>query len=742
LKLSPLGVGKYQLELDTADDAGNVSNVSVADAIIIAAKSVSPTVEKYVGNNPSPTINGTYDKDNGRSLSVAVGGRSYLLGTDSNLTADQPGRWSLAIAAPLKDGYYDVVATTTDASGETTKDLTVAEVAIDTTGPAAPTVDNASALPVTGTFAAADTKRLRVTLAGKAYTLGDGKELSADGDKWKLAPLEKLDPGTYDVAVAAADQFGNLTLDATRNEITIAATVEPPTVNVSEQTVARPAVSGTWPEGLAKSLKVSLAGRQYVLATDAELTSAAGVWMLKVTGPLKDGVYDVVAEIAGPDGKILTDATKDELTVDAAGPPIPTVALYSSDSSPSSIAGTWGEGDALSLVVSLAGKTATLGPDKVLSSDGKGNWSLAVGDALKPGSYDVGVTTTDKRGRVATDQTRYEILVKEGKTKEPPSPPVEMQAPTIDGGEQLIARPAITGTWSEGAAKTLKVSLAGKTYVLGTDDMLKSSGGRWTLALQTPLRDGIYDVAVETADEAGKILTDKTKDELIVDAAGPATPTVNLYSSESSPSSISGTWAEGDAVSLAVMLAGKTATLGADHALSSDGKGVWTLAVSDILKSGSYDVAVTTADKRGRIASDQTRFEILVKEPIGTPPPKVDCDFEFSKTLIVMPIHFDSDKSAVPADASATIRKLAGIAGECAEGNLEIGGHTDVIGSDAYNQALSERRAVAVMKAMIAQGVRAGRLQAMGYGETMPLATNETEQGRAVNRRIELKIVK
>jgi outer membrane protein OmpA-like peptidoglycan-associated protein len=262
------------------------------------------------------------------------------------------------------------------------------------------------------------------------------------------------------------------------------------------------------------------------------------------------------------------------------------------------------------------------------------------------------------------------------------------------------------------------------------------------VTLQAPLRDGIYDVAVETADEAGKILTDTTKDELIVDAAGPATPTINLYSSETSPSSISGTWAEGDAVSLAVMLAGKTATLGADHALSSDGKGGWTLAVSDILKSGSYDVAVTTADKRGRTASDQTRFEILVKEPAGAPPPKVDCDFEFSKTLIVMPIHFESDKSAVPADASATIKKLAGIAGECAEGIFEIGGHTDVIGSDAYNQALSERRAVAVMKAMIGQGVRAARLQATGYGETVPLATNETEQGRAVNRRIELKIVK
>jgi OOP family OmpA-OmpF porin len=112
------------------------------------------------------------------------------------------------------------------------------------------------------------------------------------------------------------------------------------------------------------------------------------------------------------------------------------------------------------------------------------------------------------------------------------------------------------------------------------------------------------------------------------------------------------------------------------------------------------------------------------------------------KTLIAKPLHFESDKSAVPADDVETVKALAAIAGQCPESRLEIGGHTDEEGSQAYNQALSERRAIAVMKAMISKGVAAERLSAVGYGETVPLATNDTEEGRTVNRRIEIKVLR
>jgi len=93
-------------------------------------------------------------------------------------------------------------------------------------------------------------------------------------------------------------------------------------------------------------------------------------------------------------------------------------------------------------------------------------------------------------------------------------------------------------------------------------------------------------------------------------------------------------------------------------------------------------------------------------------------------------------------DDAAIIKDLAAIAASCPGDKLQVGGHTDNIGSPSYNQALSERRAVAVVHALADSGITRERLSAVGYGETVPVAGNETEAGRALNRRIEIRIVK
>ena len=72
---------------------------------------------------------------------------------------------------------------------------------------------------------------------------------------------------------------------------------------------------------------------------------------------------------------------------------------------------------------------------------------------------------------------------------------------------------------------------------------------------------------------------------------------------------------------------------------------------------------------------------------------------------------------------------------------IEVAGHTDSSGSDQYNQSLSERRAQAVAGYLASQGVKQQRLMTVGAGETHPVASNDTEQGRAANRRVELTIV-
>ncbi len=72
---------------------------------------------------------------------------------------------------------------------------------------------------------------------------------------------------------------------------------------------------------------------------------------------------------------------------------------------------------------------------------------------------------------------------------------------------------------------------------------------------------------------------------------------------------------------------------------------------------------------------------------------------------------------------------------------IDVYGHTDSTGSDSYNQTLSERRAQAVSNYLTSRGVNSARIRWQGFGETAPIADNTTEEGRAMNRRVEIKII-
>jgi len=72
---------------------------------------------------------------------------------------------------------------------------------------------------------------------------------------------------------------------------------------------------------------------------------------------------------------------------------------------------------------------------------------------------------------------------------------------------------------------------------------------------------------------------------------------------------------------------------------------------------------------------------------------------------------------------------------------VEVQGHTDNIGSESSNQKLSEKRAEVVKNYLVARGVKADRIKVVGYGEKNPIADNKTADGRAMNRRIEFKVI-
>ena len=102
---------------------------------------------------------------------------------------------------------------------------------------------------------------------------------------------------------------------------------------------------------------------------------------------------------------------------------------------------------------------------------------------------------------------------------------------------------------------------------------------------------------------------------------------------------------------------------------------------------------------------------------------------------------FDFDKSIIKEEAKGPLNKVVAWLQENPTVKVEISGHTDSKGSDEYNQKLSEARAKAVYEYFISQGVDKFRLAYAGYGESRPIATNETDAGRQLNRRVELNII-
>jgi outer membrane protein OmpA-like peptidoglycan-associated protein len=102
---------------------------------------------------------------------------------------------------------------------------------------------------------------------------------------------------------------------------------------------------------------------------------------------------------------------------------------------------------------------------------------------------------------------------------------------------------------------------------------------------------------------------------------------------------------------------------------------------------------------------------------------------------------FDFDKSEIAPDSLPVLDAAADVLLENPAVRISIQGHTDSVGDDEYNEALSLRRAEAVYRHLVNRGIQPERLEAVGYGESRPVADNETESGRAQNRRTELQMI-
>jgi len=171
-----------------------------------------------------------------------------------------------------------------------------------------------------------------------------------------------------------------------------------------------------------------------------------------------------------------------------------------------------------------------------------------------------------------------------------------------------------------------------------------------------------------------------------------------------------------------------------------------TLVVSDREAKLSGDALFDSAAAqiRAGLAKDfppgwQVKADISVK-PAAAPVDATVCQQLFSDLLARGKIRFESGRSAIDPDSAGLLDRLIETALRCPTANIEIAGHTDADGEDGFNRTLSEKRAQAVADYLVKAGLPASRFTATGYGSSQPIASNDTDEGKAQNRRIDFVV--
>ncbi|MFO1281750.1 MAG: OmpA family protein [Burkholderiales bacterium] len=157
--------------------------------------------------------------------------------------------------------------------------------------------------------------------------------------------------------------------------------------------------------------------------------------------------------------------------------------------------------------------------------------------------------------------------------------------------------------------------------------------------------------------------------------------------------------------------------------VATGGKDVWVRVVPEIFSAPTQSVQLVVVEVAA-MAQVVTANELA--------------DALKRQGFVALYIGFDTGKWDLKPDGVATVREIVALMKADPSLKLAVEGHTDNVGTPAANKTLSANRANAVVRAVVAAGVEAGRMSAAGFGQERPVADNRTEEGRAKNRRVEL----
>ena len=545
---TPLADGVI-VTVTATDAAGNISNPAT-DTV----DAVAPVVDfnDLTTNDTTPALTGSVD-DPTATVVVNINGIDYPATNNGN------GTWTLAddAVAALAEGSYTATVTATDPEGNV--GTNTGTVVIDTTAPAAPTVDAGNGTEITGTAEAGATVNVDVN--------GDGTPdftVIADGDgNWSITPDTPLADGVV-VTATAADEAGNTSGPASDTVDAIA-----PVVAINDLTTndTTPELTGTVNDPNAVVV-VRIDGNDYTATNNGD-----GTWTLA------DDVVATLAEGSYPTSVTATDAAGNTVTntgtvvIDTTAPTVAINDLTTDDTTPA-LTGTVNDPNAV-VVVTIDGA------DYTATNNGDGTWTLAddVVATLAEGSYPTSVTATDAAGNTVTNTGTVVI---------------DTTAPTVAINDLTTndTTPALTGTVSDSNAVVV-VTIDGVDYTA-----TNNGDGTWTLAddVVASLAEGSYPTSVTATDDAGN--TDTDTGTVIIDTTAPTVAINDLTTNDTTPE-LTGTVNDPNAV-VVVTIDGN------DYTATNNEDGTWTLAddVVATLAEGSYSVSVTATDAAGNTVTN------------------------------------------------------------------------------------------------------------------------------------------
>jgi outer membrane protein OmpA-like peptidoglycan-associated protein len=160
-------------------------------------------------------------------------------------------------------------------------------------------------------------------------------------------------------------------------------------------------------------------------------------------------------------------------------------------------------------------------------------------------------------------------------------------------------------------------------------------------------------------------------------------------------------------------------------------------------RSGARDLPAhgkrtATGDMQNRVASSIERD--LREAVAGTGAASLKRENGLLIVIVDSDAGFAHDAAEIRQEIHPELDRIAQVLGRHSETMVRVEGHTDNVGTDAYNMDISYRRALAVANALVVRDIDPGRIQVLGIGRAQPVAANDTETGRQMNRRVEIKV--